>query len=274
METTSKRESTEAGRVDVACIILARGGSKGVPRKNLQMVGGISLLARCIRTCQGVRVRSPASGGNLEILPKIFVSTDCPQIAAEALSCRADVIDRPRSLATDEANGTDALKHAVHEIGEDYGTIALVQCTTPFLTSVDVIRCIHALETRAYDITCSTIPFHGLVFTRSGKSLTYNAGEHPNRQRREEYRMHTGGCWAFRREYLTEHPWMGGLIGMVPAQFQHYLEIDTSEDLEVARLVISGQQSLSSDRSRGSLCEVSGSNDGDLQCRPETLTSP
>lgn len=83
--------------------VFARGGSKGVPRKNLRTVGGLSLVARAIVTAQG----TPG-------IDRVIVSTDDVEIAAQAVEYGAEVPElRPAHLASDGASELAAWKHAV-----------------------------------------------------------------------------------------------------------------------------------------------------------------
>lgn len=257
---------------DVVAIILARGGSKGVPLKNLQTVGGLSLLARAIRTTQAALVRSPATRGNQSVPPVVYVSTDCPMIAAEALANRAEVISRPKRLAEDDTEGLDALRHAIGRLPSSPSIVALVQCTAPLMTATDVERTCHALEC-GYDLTVCSVPFDGVVFSSYGKPLTWQPGS-SNRQQRDQMRRVAGSVWAFAPEY-AERDWYSGLIGMVPSEVPVHLEIDTEADLEIARrLVGPGIVPSGSSRSNGVLCEVAGCHDGHMQRWPETAARP
>ena len=87
-------------------IIPARGGSKGVPRKNLQTINGETLVARAIRTTMAAR-----------LVDAVYVSTEDAEIKAESLRCGANVITRPDALARDESLTDDVIVDAVCRIG-------------------------------------------------------------------------------------------------------------------------------------------------------------
>ena len=84
---------------NVITIIPARGGSKGIPMKNVQLVGGTSLIARSVITAR-------------EAFPEYacFVVTDCPAIAEEASDREASVLELPKSLATDTSPSSGTLQ--------------------------------------------------------------------------------------------------------------------------------------------------------------------
>lgn len=112
-------------------IIPARGGSKGVPRKNLRLVAGRSLLERAIAACRG----APA-------IARTIVSTDDAEIAEAARKAGAEVpFMRPPELASDTAPTIPVLQHAVRALeaaGAAVASIALVEATSPFRTAVHV----------------------------------------------------------------------------------------------------------------------------------------
>lgn len=106
-------------------IILARQNSKGIPLKNLQPVGGISLLGRAILSAQ-----------NSGIFDKIVVSTDGDLIADEAKKYDdVIIIKRPDELANDTATSISGVIHALNELGVDSGVCCLLQPTSPLRTA-------------------------------------------------------------------------------------------------------------------------------------------
>lgn len=113
-------------------IILARGGSKGVPRKNVRLLGGAPLIAWSIREALKSR-----------FITRLIVSTDDEEIARIAKEHGADVpFLRPAELATAEASSKDCLQHAVREVeraeGRRYDHVIELMCTNPFKTAEDV----------------------------------------------------------------------------------------------------------------------------------------
>lgn len=106
-------------------IILARQNSKGIPLKNLQTVGGVSLLGRAILSAQ-----------KSAIFDKIVVSTDGDLIADEAKKYDdVIIIRRPDDLANDTATSISGVIHALNELGVDSGVCCLLQPTSPLRTA-------------------------------------------------------------------------------------------------------------------------------------------
>lgn len=113
------------GKERVLGVIPARGGSKGVPKKNIKLLGGKPLIQWSIEAATGSK-----------IIDRVIVSTDCNEIASvsENLSCEVP-FKRPGYLATDTANSIDVLIHAIESLESDYDWVVLLQPTSPFRSS-------------------------------------------------------------------------------------------------------------------------------------------
>src|SRR5438067_5573943 len=101
--------------MSVLGLIPARGGSKGIPGKNLANVAGKSLLVRAIETARAT--------GRID---RVVVSTEHPAIAAAARGAGADVLDRPAELTADETPMLDVVLHAVQNLG-GFEAVCLLQ---------------------------------------------------------------------------------------------------------------------------------------------------
>ncbi|UXC36800.1 acylneuraminate cytidylyltransferase family protein [Cupriavidus gilardii] len=112
-------------------IITARAHSKGLPGKNLATVGGQSLVSRAINAAL-----------ESNYVDRVIVSTDGPDIAAEARKLAAEIVWRPPYLATDDAKSIDAVCHALQSIGVAEGICVLLQPTSPLRTASDVAEAI------------------------------------------------------------------------------------------------------------------------------------
>lgn len=203
-----------------AAIIPARGGSRGVPEKNLMSIHGRRLLGHAIQCCQ-------------QVVDTVLVTTDCPRIRSEAEWYGAQVVERPAELATDDANSQDALRHALQFV--DCEQVAFVQCTAPLLDAADIRGCLDKLPD--YDLMVCCVPFDGLVLGADGRYRNFAYPISQRRQDREPQYVVNGHCWAMRPDYL-QREWMSGRVGIHEAAFPYRLEIDTPEDVELARAVL------------------------------------
>ena len=123
------------------CTICARGGSKGVPGKNLAMIAGAPLIAHTIRHAR-----------ESHLFAAIVVSSDSPEIRAAAARFGADLaVNRPDRLAGDHASKIDAIRHAVVvgevELGISPRTVVDLDATSPLREPSDIAGAVALLET-------------------------------------------------------------------------------------------------------------------------------
>lgn len=133
----SSRVSPGPSPMSTHAFVFARGGSKGLPRKNLMEIAGLPLVAYSIRLA-----------AKLAAIDAIFVSTDDGEIATVALEHGARVIDRPAELATDTAPEWLAWRHAVDWVEREQGAFerfVSLPATAPLRAPEDVEHCLSAL---------------------------------------------------------------------------------------------------------------------------------
>jgi CMP-N,N'-diacetyllegionaminic acid synthase len=123
----------------VLAVVPARGGSRGVPRKNIRTLGAHPLLAYTV-----------AAGRASDRVTDLVVSTEDPEIGDVARSYGAEVIERPAELATDEAPTAPVIQHAMALVeastGRTYDYVLTLQPTTPFRRGWDIDAAVDLLE--------------------------------------------------------------------------------------------------------------------------------
>lgn len=122
----------------ILAITPARGGSKGVPRKNIKMIAGKPLIAWTIEAAKGSK-----------LIDRYVVSTEDREIVKIAEQFGAEVLKRPPELATDEATTLEVLKHAVRQIPCDI--VVLLQATSPVRGPGLIDDCIREFIANSYD---------------------------------------------------------------------------------------------------------------------------
>jgi CMP-N,N'-diacetyllegionaminic acid synthase len=115
-------------------LVPARGGSSRVPRKNLAVLGGRTLVRRALETA--------LAAGCFEV---VVLSSDDDEILAEADGLGVVCLRRPAELATDASRASDVAQHAFSELGA-FDALAIVQCTSPFTAPEDVRGTVDLLE--------------------------------------------------------------------------------------------------------------------------------
>lgn len=216
-------------------MIPARGGSKGVPGKNLALVGGTPLVARAVRAC----LAAPT-------VTDVLVSTDSEAIARAARAAGAHAVRRPAALSGDTASSEAALLHALDSFEELHSVtvdvVLLVQCTSPFLTHSDVESVAAAVASGAADSALTVAPFHGFLWRTdtdgSGLGVNHETTHRPRRQDRPQDLLETGAAYAMAAAGFrtARHRFFGRTLPVAtdPARV---LEIDDPHDLARARLV-------------------------------------
>jgi len=130
--------------------IFARGGSKGLPRKNIKLLAGKPLIQYSIETA----LASPS-------ISKVFVSTDDTEIADIALTAGAVIIDRPKELATDNSPEWLSWRHAIEWVTNKYGhfdNFVSLPATSPLRSAKDVESAISKHTQKKADICISVTP--------------------------------------------------------------------------------------------------------------------
>lgn len=185
----------------VLFVIAARGGSKGVPRKNIKKIGDIPLIAYKINAAKKVSLSK-----------RIIVSTDDEEIAEVALSYGAEVpFLRPQELATDTASSVDVVEHVLKWVSKNddksYDYVCLLEPSSPFATADDLEKALKLIISKDADtllgmkeVDVSSKYIHTLD-SNGGLSEFYNALKTMKSVRRQdqekEYTMN--GCMYIAR---------------------------------------------------------------------------
>jgi N-acylneuraminate cytidylyltransferase len=172
-------------------IVPARGGSKGIPGKNLQVIGSRSLLVRTVEAASGA-----------DHVDEVVVSTDDAAIAVAAIAAGAEVVERPPELAEDTSTSESALLHAAGHLNlADDDVIVFLQCTSPFTSGADIDQLVDPVVEGRADATFTAVPFHGFVWrVEDGGAVgaNHDAATRPRRQDRPAQWLETGAGYAFR----------------------------------------------------------------------------
>lgn len=193
--------------LNILAVIPARGGSKGIPCKNLREVAGLSLIARAARTAKA-----------LDWIDAAIISTDDPEMAEEGRRHGLDVpFMRPAHLASDTALGIDVWKHAWQACEEYYGkrfdVSIKLEPTSPLRRPEDVEQTVRIVVDKGYPAaaTVSPTPAHytphkTLTVSENGIIGFYlqDGARFSNRQAIPQYYHRNGICYAATREHVLE----------------------------------------------------------------------
>ena len=210
-------------------VILARGGSKGLPQKNIIDFCGKPLLAWTIEHC--------LDGG----VGDVYVSSDSDEILGIGEKYGAVCIKRPEEISGDNATSESGWLHAL-EVIEAKTTkpdwILAPQVTSPLRSANDIRNALRTAGTEKYDSLFSCSIAEDLFFwvDVSGRleSVNYDWQNRKRRQDIQKQYIENGSFYMFRPEVLQKNNnRFGGRIGVVEMEFWKMFEIDSKEDLRM-----------------------------------------
>lgn len=213
-------------------VILARQNSKGIALKNLQKVGGISLVGRAIM--------SAVDSG---IFGRIVVSTDGELIIQETKQYAGiDIIKRPDDLANDTASSIDGVIHALEALGIDEGICCLLQPTSPLRTATHIQEAYQLFAHKQYQGSvvsachAQTHPYKMLIIKDDGYQPVHHLSdlEMPRQQLPVAY-VPNGAIYFNDIATLKQNRrFFNEPLALYPMSDRHSLDIDSLDDLLLA----------------------------------------
>lgn len=210
-------------------VIPARGGSKGIPRKNLSPIGGKPLIAWAIEATSNARAS------------RVLVSTDDASIAHVARLYGAEVLMRDAALAQD----TITLDPVVHDAvlreeaaGREYDLILTVQPTSPLLRTATVREIIARFQDPELDTILTVVNDTHLAWEQRGGRPVPAYEKRVNRQQLPQRFRETGGVLATRRRFVTAAGRIGPRVSLHPLDGFEGLDIDSADDWLVAEAAL------------------------------------
>lgn len=220
--------------MNVVAVILARGGSKGIPKKNIIDFCGKPLIEWTIKHC--------FEGG----VTSVWVSSDSFEILNISKNCGANTILRPddlsQDISTSESSWLHALNYIEKEINEKIDWILAPQITSPIRESSDIKKAIDLAINSEFDSFFSSSIVEDLFFWQyENKKLCSVNYDYRNRKRRQDAPkqfIENGSFYMFKPEVLKNHNnRFGESIGKVEMEFWKMFEIDSKEDLELCEAI-------------------------------------
>jgi YrbI family 3-deoxy-D-manno-octulosonate 8-phosphate phosphatase len=225
--------------MECLAIIPARGGSKGILRKNVRPLAGKPLIAHTIEQAQ-----------RAQLINRLVVSTDDVEIEAVSRQYGAEVVRRPVEISGDHASSETALLHALDYLSQTEGyhpdVLAFLQCTSPLTLAEDIDGTIQALLDQDADSALAVIPFHYFLWKMEGGDalgINHDKYHRPLRQDREPQYLETGAVYVMRVAGFRQakHRFFGKtVLYAMPAERR--LEIDEPVDFKVAETLLREQQ--------------------------------
>lgn len=220
----------------MVAIILARGGSKGIPRKNIIDFCGKPLIVWTIEQLQHTK------GIN-----SIWVSSDSVEILTVGQASGAEIIRRPAEISGDYATSESGWLHALEIIESKVGMVDIVlapQVTSPLREPRDIERGLSDFQEQKCDSMFSCSMAEDLLFWEKMsdgmmRSVNY---DYKNRRRRQDIPkqyIENGSFYLFKSEVLKQYNnRLGGKIGTTEMEFWKMFEIDSKEDLKMCEALM------------------------------------
>lgn len=222
--------------------IFARGGSKGVPRKNIRPLAGKPLIAYAIESALAS-----------EFIDTVIVSTDDPEIAAVARQYGASVpFMRPPELAQDDSPEWLSWQHAIRAMGKDGSTPAMdvfvsIPTTAPLRSVEDIDACIRMLLTTDADLVLTVRPadkspyFNMVTLCEDGDARLAISPEKPIYRRQDAPTVYTitTVAYAARPDFILNHSAIfQGKVKAIVVPAEHAIDIDTQLDFDFAEFLL------------------------------------
>lgn len=219
-------------------LIPARGGSKGIPLKNIKLLGGKPLISYTYESAK-----------KSSLLSKVVLSSDDQAIIGVAHQIGLEVpFKRPPSIAKDNSTSVEVIKHAIEALkmkGEEYDAICLLQPTTPFREEDLIDRAIRKFESEDYDSLISVRevphqfnPHWVFVEEEEKRGLKIATGEKKIISRRQELPKayhRDGAIYLIKVEIiLNQDSIIGERLGYINCEDSIYINLDEQEDWSAA----------------------------------------
>jgi CMP-N-acetylneuraminic acid synthetase/spore coat polysaccharide biosynthesis predicted glycosyltransferase SpsG len=210
-------------------IIPARGGSKGIPRKNVRLLNGKPLIAYVIETAK--------RAANID---KVVVSTEDEEIASVSKQYGAEVIMRPPELSTDEVPLDPVIDYTVKRIEENFNVniVVTIQPTSPLLKTETLEEIINKVQAEDLDTIITAVDDRHLAWNKIDNQFVPRYTKRVNRQYLPSEFRETGAVFATKREFVTENNRIGNNLSLFEVDKYESVDIDSPLDWWVAEKLL------------------------------------
>ena len=215
----------------VLAIIPARGGSKGIPRKNARFIANRPLISYAIQNAQLSRH-----------IDRVVVSTDDDELVTIAKRYNCEAILRPPELAADDIPLDPVIHHAVRDIesreSRRFDIVITLQPTSPLLSGKTMDRAIERFLDTQSDTLLSVVDDRHLSWTVRNDAYVPAYKERLNRQYLPPNFRETGGIVVSKREFVTQTGRFGPQIDLIEVNEKEAIDIDTRMDWWMAEKLL------------------------------------
>lgn len=217
--------------VKVLAVIPARGGSKGIPRKNLRLLAGKPLIAHIIATAKASQQ-----------IDDILVTTEDEEIAQVAKNYGAQIVNRPEELSGDEVPLDPVIHHAVTYLEDkehkQYDYVVTLQPTSPLVSKETIDTAIKDLITSNADTLIAVVDETHLYWVKKGDQYSLLQEKRVNRQLLDPMFKETGAILATKRKFVTADSRFGKHIKLFEMPREESIDIDSYRDWWIAEKLL------------------------------------
>lgn len=221
--------------MNIVAVIPARGGSKGIPRKNIQLVAGKPLI---VHTIEQALLSS--------LVTETIVSTDDVDIAAVSAAAGATIVYRPSDISGDQASSESALVHAIEWLRKmrpsEPDLVVFLQCTSPIRRPGDIDGAVQTLLDKQADSVLSVSPSHRFLWAEEdgiARSINYDYCRRPRRQEMEPQYVENGSIYVFRpQDLFVSGNRLTGKVALYFMEAEAAVDIDSFLDMRLAELIM------------------------------------
>ena len=216
----------------ILAFIPARGGSKGIPNKNIKLFNGKPLIEWTID-----------SALKSKLISKVIVSSDSQKILSISKKLGAETVLRPKSISGDFATTESAIKHYIKNTKESFDTIVLLSPSSPIRKMSDIDNAIKEFKSKKLDSCFSaSILLDFLIWKLNKKkkyeSINYNFKNRGTRQKRDLNYVENGSIYVFKTKLIKYYNnRIAGKIGIYLMNFWQSFEIDVKDDWKLLEMI-------------------------------------
>lgn len=229
--------------MEIISIIPARGGSKGIPLKNLKIICGKPMLDYTVNASL-----------NSKLIKTTFVSSDHAKIIQRAKKLGAEVINRPKQFARDTSTTESTMIHCIERLekkGYKPDIIILLQNTSPLRTTKHIDEAINIFLKGKYDSLLSGYLSHHFIWEfekQKATPINYNPKKRPRRQNFKNQFIENGAIYITKySNFVKSKSRISGKIGFYEMSEKTSLDIDTFQDLKKAKKILEFKNSGNKD---------------------------
>jgi CMP-N,N'-diacetyllegionaminic acid synthase len=223
--------------MNIIVIIPARGGSKGLPRKNILPFNNIPLIVHSINYAK-----------ECNLVDTIYVSTDDDEIASLSSEYGASIIERPLEISGDSATTESAINHALSKLETKPEIIILLQPTSPFRPKSSLKVALDKFIQNNFDSLLSISPTHHFFWSIDENDNINAKYDYLNRPRRQDLKkenvrfVENGSLYIFTYDHFKSmNNRLGGKIGYIEFDEKYSHEIDTALDFKFLEALVKNE---------------------------------